>query len=239
LLNIHGVDSAEAARFLAAHGESIEFVRLAKVARAFKRETDELMLSRWLGRKRPSGPGGQTVDYLHDRYIGDDPKRRAALGWERLKTWLMTPIWWVIYPKPKQETDAVTAGEVAKEEMDERRSRRHAGELTHQWKAQRAADYYAKMKAHENDMLLGTLGPGALRVKSPIAVTVSLNAPRFVLEATEIDEYGEGDDLYDAIRDLQATIVELYGELKKNQKDLGPDLERVWAVLQSKVAEAE
>jgi len=63
------------------------------------------MLLRWLGRKRPSGPGGQTVDSLYDRYIGDNPKRRAMLGWERLKTKLMAPIWWLIYPKPKPEIE--------------------------------------------------------------------------------------------------------------------------------------
>ncbi|MDE2059838.1 MAG: hypothetical protein KGL31_04955 [candidate division NC10 bacterium] len=81
-------------------------------------------------------------------------------------------------------------------------------------------------------IFLGTLRDGRLRVQSPITVKITKENQHVIAEATELDEFGFGVNLSEALRDLQRAIVELYLTLEEGKDRLSPDLQRVWATLQ-------
>lgn|GEM_PF-2031460 len=85
-------------------------------------------------------------------------------------------------------------------------------------------------------ILLGSLRDGRLRVQAPITVKLTKEDQRVIAEATELNEFGFGTNLSEALRDLQRSIVELYFTLEAEQDWLGPDLQRVWATLQTKLS---
>lgn len=84
-------------------------------------------------------------------------------------------------------------------------------------------------------ILLGTLRDGRLRVQSPITVKLTREDQHIIAEAAELDEFGFGTNLSEALRDLQRAIVELYLTLEEGKDRLSPDLQRVWATLQTKL----
>ena len=84
-------------------------------------------------------------------------------------------------------------------------------------------------------VMLESLGPAELRVKSPIEVAVFAEGGQVVAAAAGLDEFGFGDDLPEAIGDLQAALADLYFTLEAEQGHLGKGLRRVWGVLQDKV----
>ena len=86
---------------------------------------------------------------------------------------------------------------------------------------------------------LGSLRDGRLRVVEPIEVSPMLEGGKHVLEAQELNEFGFGDNLSEALADLQAAIAELYLTLEVEQDRLGPDLSSVWAELSQKVRKAD
>jgi hypothetical protein len=86
---------------------------------------------------------------------------------------------------------------------------------------------------------LGSLRDGRLRVVEPIEVSPMLEGGKHVLEAQELNEFGFGDNLSEALADLQAAIAELYLTLEEEQERLGPDLSSVWDVLSQKVRKAD
>ena len=86
---------------------------------------------------------------------------------------------------------------------------------------------------------LGSLRDRRLRVIKSIEVKQMTEGSQYVVEATELNEFGFGDDLSGAIKDLQAAIVELYLTLESEQKRLGPDLAKVWRILSRKVRRAD
>ena len=103
-----------------------------------------------------------------------------------------------------------------------------------------SADYFSVLAAvlHRvvpEQMLLGTLADGRLRVKEPIVVKCMREDDNIVAEAVEVNEFGFGQNLSEAIRDLQAAIVELYFTLDSEQDRLGPDLQHVKEKLQEKI----
>ena len=83
------------------------------------------------------------------------------------------------------------------------------------------------------------LRDGRLRVVEPIAVTWTTEDGQCVAEAAEINEFGFGDNLTEAIADLQAAIAELYFALDADQERLGPDLQSVRATLTRKIRRAD
>jgi hypothetical protein len=83
--------------------------------------------------------------------------------------------------------------------------------------------------------LLGSLGRAAIRGQAPFEIVVRADDGSVVLEAVEINEFGYGANLCEAIADLQATIVELFETLEREVERLGPDLQRVRLTLQEKV----
>ena len=82
---------------------------------------------------------------------------------------------------------------------------------------------------------VGALRDGRLRVVSPISVRSMVENEQIILESEELDEFGFGRTLSEAIIDLQRAIAELYLTLEEEQNRLGPDLERVWSILQQKI----
>ena len=85
---------------------------------------------------------------------------------------------------------------------------------------------------------LGSLSDGRFRVVQPFDVDFLLDGDSLVAEAAEINEFGFGSTYSEAIRDLQATIVELYLTLRDDQTNLGPDIQQVWDTLNDKVRTA-
>lgn len=86
-----------------------------------------------------------------------------------------------------------------------------------------------------NHILLETLRHRRLRVQSPMTVKITKENQHVIAEATELDEFGFGANLSEALRDLQRAIVKLYFTLEAERDRLGPDLQRVWATLQIKL----
>ena len=86
---------------------------------------------------------------------------------------------------------------------------------------------------------LGILLDERLRVVEPIEVVPMLEGGEHVVEATELNEFGFGNNQSEALADLQAAIAELYFTLEEDQGRLGPDLSSIWSVLSRKVCKAD
>ena len=89
--------------------------------------------------------------------------------------------------------------------------------------------------AMPKNVLLGSLLDGRLRVVSPLQVKFTYESKHTIAEAVDLDEFGFGENVSEAIADLQRTIAELYFTLEKEQNRLGTDLQRIWGVLQEKI----
>lgn len=85
------------------------------------------------------------------------------------------------------------------------------------------------------EILLGSLRDGRLRVISPLQVKFTCEDKHTIAEAIELDEFGFGENVSEAIADLQRTVAELYFTLEKEQGRLGVDLQRIWNILQKKI----
>jgi hypothetical protein len=82
---------------------------------------------------------------------------------------------------------------------------------------------------------LGTLFDGRFRVQRPIPVTLDRSGEGVSAIWHEIDEFGHADSASVATVELARSLVELYSTLQREQMSLGPDLERVWAVLKQHI----
>jgi hypothetical protein len=89
--------------------------------------------------------------------------------------------------------------------------------------------------AMPREILLGTLRDGRLRIISPLQLKLTYEGKHTIAEAVEVDEFGFGENISEAISDLQRTISELYFTLEQEQERLGVDLQRVWDILQKKI----
>ena len=89
--------------------------------------------------------------------------------------------------------------------------------------------------AMPKEFALGALRDGRLRVIETIAVKWTTEGGQCVAEASEINEFGFGANLTEAIADLQAAIAESRFTLEAEQERLGPDLHAVRATLARKV----
>ncbi len=97
-----------------------------------------------------------------------------------------------------------------------------------------AGDYEDLLTVSES-ILLGSLRDGRLRVYEPINVKFIVEGPHVIAECEEFNEFGFGENWPGALSDLQGAIAELYLTLESEEGRLGPDLEAVWASLQSKI----
>lgn len=88
------------------------------------------------------------------------------------------------------------------------------------------------------EFTLDRLDDDRLRVVEPVAVRSTTEAGQFVLEAPEINEFGYGDTLPEALADLRAAIAELYFTLGTDKERLSSDLQTVHATLVRKLRRA-
>ena len=95
------------------------------------------------------------------------------------------------------------------------------------------------VRSPSETLAVDSLHDGRLRVVEPISVVQMVEDGKCVIEATELNEFGFGDNFSEAIRDLQEAIAELYFTLEHEQGRLGPDLATVWATLSRKVRRAD
>ena len=79
---------------------------------------------------------------------------------------------------------------------------------------------------------IDNLRDGRLRVDEPVAVTWTTEDGQCVAEAEEINEFGFGDNLTEAIAELRFA-------LDADQERLGPDLQAVRATLTRKIRRAD
>ena len=82
---------------------------------------------------------------------------------------------------------------------------------------------------------LESLADARLRVKAGIEVVLTEEGGQIVAAAEGLDEFGFGDNLPEAIADLQHSLADLYLTLEAEQDHLGKGLRQVWAVLQGQV----
>lgn len=87
-------------------------------------------------------------------------------------------------------------------------------------------------------ILLGTLSTFGYRLVKPIPVRLDTQDGTVVASWHDVDEFGTGASMCSACEDLGRTLAELYKSLKADQEKLGPDLARIWQVLQEYVVEA-
>jgi len=89
-----------------------------------------------------------------------------------------------------------------------------------------------KRNIEDTQIMLGALGTPTLKVINPIPVNVTRGKGMWVLEVSAISEFGCGDDLQEAMSDLQGTLRELFETLHAGSAKLGRDLKRVFAWLE-------
>lgn len=90
-----------------------------------------------------------------------------------------------------------------------------------------------------NNILLGALRDGRLRVYKPLSVIFNSESGSIIAEASEIDEFGYGQTMSEALADLQRAIAELYFSLESDQARLGADLRRVWEEMSTRIHRVE
>lgn len=87
-----------------------------------------------------------------------------------------------------------------------------------------------------SEMLLGTINDLRFRVLKPIPVHLEFRQDGVVASWQEVDEFGMGNSISIACDDLGHTIAELFHSLAADESHLGPDLEKVLAVLKEHIA---
>ena len=93
--------------------------------------------------------------------------------------------------------------------------------------------------AGSGKLTIDRLADERLRVVEPIDVVQREEDGQCVVEAAELNEFGFGNNLSEAIADLQAAVAELYFTLDAERNRLGPDLAAVWATLNRKLRRAD
>ena len=132
-------------------------------------------------------------------------------------------------------TTATLEGKPVKVEIQES-VRQEAGQVEGHMKAFiDLAVSFEDLHAQRHEMLLGRLLDGRLRIVEPFRVALSSESGQFIADATEVGEVGVGSTQSEAVRDLQATLGELYIGLESDHDRLGGEMLKVWAVMQKKV----
>ena len=93
----------------------------------------------------------------------------------------------------------------------------------------------ASLESAPTRILLGTLGDGRLRVRSPFTVLLTTENEDYIAEVVELSEFGFGKNPSEAIADIRRAIAELYFTLEQEQGRLGTDLIAVWDALRGQV----
>ncbi len=86
-------------------------------------------------------------------------------------------------------------------------------------------------------LLLGGLRHPRLRLYRPVSLTVEREDEHVTVWSDLLEEIGYGPHLTAAVEDFQETVSELYFSLKAEQERLGPEMRRLWEMLQGMVDE--
>src|SRR5271167_2881028 len=84
-------------------------------------------------------------------------------------------------------------------------------------------------------VLLGTINHCDFRVIKAIPLHLDVRGDTVIASWRQIDEFGTGPSMSRACDDLGHTVAELYRNLQAEESRLGPDLARVWGVLNEHV----
>jgi hypothetical protein len=84
---------------------------------------------------------------------------------------------------------------------------------------------------------LGSLRHPRLRLRAPLDLAVTWHDPGVSVFDPQTGLWGEGEHLTLAIEDFQATLAELYSELRDSSDRLGPAMQDEWQALQQWVQE--
>jgi len=83
------------------------------------------------------------------------------------------------------------------------------------------------------------LGSERLELEMPIIVSLyySEEGGGWIVDCPELNLYGEGEDERQAIDDFKNALEEFYFSLRKDKETLGPELRKIWEILQKTVEE--
>jgi len=86
-------------------------------------------------------------------------------------------------------------------------------------------------------MLLGALRDPRLRLLAPLTISLERENDYIVAYCEELEEFGFGTHLTEAIEDLQVAIAEVYLTLKEEKDRLGSDLSALLDTYYKKIKE--
>lgn len=90
---------------------------------------------------------------------------------------------------------------------------------------------------HVTAVRIGGLRHPSLTLRKPMDLEIQWHEGGVSVADGQTGLWGEGDHLTDAIEDFQATLAELYQDLKEQGAQLGPGMQAEWAALQQWVTE--
>lgn len=102
-----------------------------------------------------------------------------------------------------------------------------------------AAGTIADAEATPAALTLASLHHPRLRLQVPLDLRIEREHEHVTVWSDDLEEIGYGPTLGAAIEDFQRTIVELHESLHASQERLGPDMARLWRMLQQHVSERQ
>lgn len=84
-------------------------------------------------------------------------------------------------------------------------------------------------------VVIGSLFDDRLRLLVPITLELERDGDFYIAKCDEFEEFGYGNDPFQAVDDFRQTLAELYWTLKEEQSRLAPGLARVWQRLEQVV----
>ena len=100
-------------------------------------------------------------------------------------------------------------------------------------------EFDARPEPRPSHVLLGFLSKVGYRVIKAIPVKLEEEGDNVIASWVDADEFGTGASMSAACEELGRTLAELYESLKTDKDKLGPDLVRVWNLLQEHVVESK
>jgi hypothetical protein len=88
----------------------------------------------------------------------------------------------------------------------------------------------------EKELFLGALTDPTFKIIEPFKINISQEGDKIIANSEELEVHGFGDDLNEAIMDLQLTIQELYETLTEDSENLGPYMVEILAILNRKIS---
>jgi len=77
-------------------------------------------------------------------------------------------------------------------------------------------------------VVIGSLFDDRLQLLAPITLELEREGDFYIAKCDEFEEFGYGDDPFQAVDDFRQTLGELYWTLKEEQSRLAPGLASVW-----------